>query len=295
MKLTNRNNLPQPLVDAVTHDGYSRGESDISVTELIGPPRIRQLKLRYDSVLEEDVSDRIWALLGQMGHAILQKKAESGEVALVEHRFHIKRGGYRISGQVDYLPASQEIDDWKFCSYHVAKSGAKPEWIQQQNIYRLMASVNGVPVEKLKIVAIFRDWSKMAASRQRDYPAEQVRVFDLPVWSDEETEAFIAERLRVHKAAETELPLCTAEERWERGPKFALMKKGAKRAVSLHETESEAEAEKFNLEIQPPAKGKKPAEYFIESRECQWIRCEHYCPVAPYCTQFREYMEAKVA
>jgi hypothetical protein len=292
--LTNRNKLPQPLVDAVANDSYSRGDSDISVTELIGPPRIRQLKQKWDHVLEEDVSDRIWALLGQMGHAILQKKAENGEVALIEHRFHIKRGGYRLSGQVDYLPASKEIDDWKFCSYHVAKSGPKPEWIQQQNIYRLMAAVNDVEVEKLRIVAIFRDWSKMAASRQNDYPQEQVRVFDLPVWSDEETEAFIAERLRVHKAAETTLPECTAEERWERGAKFALMKKGAKRAVSLHETEAEAEAAKFNAEIQP-AKTKKPAEYFIEPRPTQWIRCEHYCAVAPYCTQFRAYMEGKVA
>jgi hypothetical protein len=235
---------------------------------------------------------RCWV---RWGTRFLQKKAENNTAALVEHRFFIKRGGYTIGGQIDYLPDLKEITDWKFCSYHVAKSGAKPEWIQQQNLYRLMANANGVPVERLQVVAIFRDWSKMAAARQKDYPAEQVRVFDLPVWSDEETEAFIAERLRVHKAAETELPECTGEERWERGAKFALMKKGRNARSACTRQRAKRKRPSSTLEIQPVPKGKKAPQYFIEPRPTQWIRCEHYCAVAPYCTQFREHLQEQAA
>jgi Ni/Co efflux regulator RcnB len=287
MILTNRNGLPQPIVDAVTFDTYSRGHSHISCTELIGPPRIRELKRKHQDVLTEDVSDRLWALLGQIGHGILQRHAESqnGSSAYVEKRFFIDRLRWRISGQVDYLPDSKEINDYKFCSYHVAKKGAKPEWIEQQNVYRLMAMTNGVPVEALKVVAIYRDWSKMMATRQANYPQEQVHVFNLPIWSEEETEDFIENRLRLHQAAEKELPECTADERWEAPPEFALMKKGRKRAIKLYETEEEASTA---LKESEEAK-----DLFVEPRPSEWKRCEYFCIVAPYCTQAREYLASK--
>src|SRR3990167_5596923 len=39
MKLTNKQGLPQPLVEAVRNDSYGRGDADISVTQLLAPPR----------------------------------------------------------------------------------------------------------------------------------------------------------------------------------------------------------------------------------------------------------------
>lgn len=330
MTLTNEHGLPEPLVAAIRNDEYSRGDSDISVTELIGPPRIRQLRLKHETHMSEDASERLWSLIGKIGHKILQHGAgdgahrgeleyvrtvlsralvllddakesqlfdlidaayksvdvllpEQSAGALVEHRFFMEREGMRISGQVDYLPATREIDDYKFTSYHTAKNGPKPEWIEQLNTYRLLAHVNGVTVNKLRIIAIYRDWSKMAAQRsQHDYPQAQVHVFNLPVWSIEDAEQFVVGRVMLHKAAAAILPECNADERWEKPARFALMQKGRKRAIKLYDTEAEATAAITN-----------PKHQHVEDRPGEWVRCENYCPVAPYCSQFRDYMADK--
>jgi hypothetical protein len=180
MKLTNEQNLPAPLVRAVTNDGYSKGKSDYSITGLLAPPRINVLKKKHDQEIVEDVSERLWMLMGTIGHAILQKGAE-GEI--VERRFFAKIGGVTISGQTDYGEKSGELFDFKFCSVWVAKDGAKPEWVQQLNCYRWLAHQNGIDLKELTIVAIYRDWSKNEAKRNRDYPQQQCQTFKLPVWS----------------------------------------------------------------------------------------------------------------
>lgn len=69
--LTNRLGLPQAIVDAVKNDPYTKGESDISVTQLIQPPY--QRKLRLETEVVEDVLDRIWSLVGQVGHGIVER------------------------------------------------------------------------------------------------------------------------------------------------------------------------------------------------------------------------------
>jgi hypothetical protein len=69
--LTNRLGLPQAVVDAVANDPYTRGDSDISVTQLIQPPY--QRKLRQEVEIVEDASDKIWSMVGQIGHGILER------------------------------------------------------------------------------------------------------------------------------------------------------------------------------------------------------------------------------
>ena len=73
MKWTNKLNLPEAIVNAVTNDDYNKGFSDISITGLTSPPRIRVLKKKYDAELEEDISDRMFVLLGQIMHGILNE------------------------------------------------------------------------------------------------------------------------------------------------------------------------------------------------------------------------------
>lgn len=72
MKLTNNYNLPTPLVDAVKADSYEVS-GDISTTTLLSSPRIRMLKKQFGRGLEEDVSDYLWALMGQVAHGILER------------------------------------------------------------------------------------------------------------------------------------------------------------------------------------------------------------------------------
>lgn len=76
--LTNKLNLPSPVLKAIqaSRKKYSKGNADFSVTELAQPPRIRTLKLRHDDEMEEDIGDMIYALQGQIGHALLENAAE---------------------------------------------------------------------------------------------------------------------------------------------------------------------------------------------------------------------------
>ena len=47
MKLTNNHNLPEAIVAAIMNDSYTKGDADISVTELLTPPQLRHLKLKH--------------------------------------------------------------------------------------------------------------------------------------------------------------------------------------------------------------------------------------------------------
>ena len=92
---TNHHNLPAALVAAVTNDAY-RGGGDISVTKLIDAPQRRVLGLRHAADIRVDVSERIWALLGQAVHHILER---AGTDTLVEQRLFADIGGWKLSGQ----------------------------------------------------------------------------------------------------------------------------------------------------------------------------------------------------
>ena len=46
MKVTNRLGLPQPIVEVLSRDNYSKGDADFSVTELIDSQRQKALTNR---------------------------------------------------------------------------------------------------------------------------------------------------------------------------------------------------------------------------------------------------------
>ena len=48
MKITNNANIPQPIVDAIKNDSYSKGKADISVTQLIAPAQIVALERKHE-------------------------------------------------------------------------------------------------------------------------------------------------------------------------------------------------------------------------------------------------------
>lgn len=290
MKLTNRLNLPLPLVQAIANDTYSGDRvSDYSTTGLLKPPRIVALQRQHKDLLVEDASERIWALFGQVVHSIIERAATS---ELVEKRLFMTVSEKSVSGQIDLLKGDT-LWDWKTTSIYAGKDGPKDEWIQQGNINRLLCAENGIEVNRIQYVALYRDWSQMAAHRKgEDYPQSQVEVFDLPLWPLEKSRAFVEARIAAHEAAKIELPLCSDEERWTRPEKWALMKKGQKRAIKLYDTEHEAEAARLQLEVSIQdgniAAAKK---HFVEHRLGEQTRCLFYCPVSAYCVQFRELMQ----
>ncbi|MES2367168.1 MAG: hypothetical protein V4563_14925 [Pseudomonadota bacterium] len=273
MTITNHAGLPLPLVEAVRRDPYHSNGSDTTATTLLKPARAVALEKLHKAEITEDAADRLWALIGQIGHLILER---SGGM-LTELRLFAEVRGWKVSGQMDLL-SGNILTDYKLTSVWSCKDGLKPEWEQQLNALRLLASMNGHKIEKAQIVAIYRDWSKLEARRSADYPRHQVQVFDVPLWNLLDAMKWLDERVQVHQAAqsalEKNLPECTASERWEKPTKYALMKTGRERAVRLYDDRTQAVL---------AAEGNSALR--VEERPGSQTRCESYCNARPWCSQ----------
>ncbi len=270
MKYTNNHSLPEAIVRAVNADSYDRGRSDITVTELIGPPLQRILRREHDEDLVEDVADRMYSLLGQAGHVVLERAAHS---ELAETRLYADVSGWTVGGQLDNLHLSDGVlSDYKFTSVYSLLYGEKPEWTRQLNCLAQLVIENGGVVNKLQIVVLARDWSATRA-KERGYPKSPVQVVEIPLWLESERMLYLMDRVKLHQGAELAFANgdtvleCNKEERWERDPKFALMKKGNKRAVKLYEEEADAQV----------ALVTSGTNHYIEVRPGERVRCERYC------------------
>ena len=276
MKLTNRNRLPDAIVAAIQNDSYTKGSADISVTELLLPPQLRALKLKHYDELEEDVSDRIWSLLGQSVHTIIERATEGLAGVVAEMTLNSEYLGWKIKGQTDNIVLTDgELLDFKVTSAWKVRGETPPlEWVQQTNIYRRLAKKEkGIEISSIRVIAILRDWSKNESLRNQDYPQAQVKSFDIPVWSDSEADAFIEERVRLHQASEP--APCSDYDIWAKPDKYAVMKRGNVRAIKLFEYADEAQdlaATASNL--------------YVEHRPGEATRCQSWCPVSRFCPQW---------
>lgn len=276
MKLTNVLGLPQPLYDRVARPSYAKKENSFSVTGLLRPPRLAVLERLHDGEMVEDASDRLWAMFGTIVHEILSK-AETTGVSEQRYAITVTVDGvdYRVSGQIDRYE-NGIIDDYKFVTVWKAME-LDPEYEKQVNMYSHLMRANGHEVKGLNMILMLRDWSKMKARRERDYPQKQVVRMKVPVWDDEKAKAFILERVRLHVAARTNLPECTDEERWAKDPVWAVMKKDRKRAVKLHSHPQLAQAHAEDL-----GKG-----HSVVYRPGDSVRCKDYCNASLFCIQWK--------
>jgi hypothetical protein len=275
MKLTNRMRLPEPIVRAVSNDGYTKGGAHISCTEMLMPAWMRQLRLKHADEIEEDVSERIWSLLGTAVHHIIDLASDQDDV-LSETTLYMEVEGWKIKGQADHVTLSKaELCDFKVTTVWKVLGGRVPtEWVQQTNVYRRMLQVEkGIQVGSIAIIAILRDWSKREAARREDYPQAQVVRLEVPLWDGEEADRFIAERIRHHQQTEPEP--CTDEEIWAKPTRYAVMKKGRQSAIRIFDLRFEAEALARNT----------PGGY-VEERPGEATRCQDYCSVARFCSKW---------
>ncbi len=272
MKLTNTYNLPEAILQAVMNDPY-KGGGDISVTKLIDAPQRRQLLKQYKSSIVEDVSDRVWALLGQAVHTILERANKSD---IVEERLYAEVNGWQLSGQFDRIDLhGTTLDDYKVTGVYKVMAGDVKDWTWQLNILRWLARKNGYQVDGLRIVAILRDWKKSEMKRKENYPIAPIVTIDIEVLDDDVIEQYIQERVGLHQKADAgEVVLCSDEERWYEGTTWAVMKKGGKRAIRVYENKDDIKS--------PLADG-----LFIEERKGGYKRCAEYCEVAPFCEQYQ--------
>ncbi len=284
MRITNVHHLPLAIVEAVKNDPYPHGQTgDISATSLIAPPQLVALRRQHEADLEEDAADRIWSLLGQSIHTILERAEPS---ALTEQRLFAHCAGWRISGQADRIvpldPAYEtiHIEDYKTTSVWSVIDGVKPEWADQLHVLQWLAAENNYDVRGLSIVALLRDWSRNKAKDGGNYPQAPVVTLSVRPRPLGALHDWITSRVERHQMARACLTggippqPCTPEERWERPAVFAVKTPGRKTAVKLYEDRDLAQAHADDL------KGG-----YVEHRPGEPIRCLHYCPVAAFCPQ----------
>jgi len=270
-KLTNKHGLPEAIVAAVQNDPYTGG-GDISTTKLIDSPRVRVLSGKHHAEITVDVSERVWALLGQAVHTILERAGLRHEGVITEERMYADVDGWQVSGQVDTLHlASQKLSDYKVST--IWKKNGSDSWTRQLNVLRWLAHKNGHTINTLEVIGIFRDWRKSEALRDPSYPQSAIQTIHVPVWTLEDAEDYVRERVAIHQAASNGIDIqCTDEERWMSPSKFALMKDGGKRAVRVADSAED---------LGEPLDG-----YTIIERKGEAKRCSMYCDVAPFCTQW---------
>ena len=284
MKITNRANLPDALVRAVANDPYTGG-GDVSVTTLIGPPQIHYLRRKYEDSLEEDAIDRIWSLLGQAVHTILERAEQLG---LTEQRLYMPVNDWSLSGQFDRLVFTPTgiLQDYKVTSTWTSLA-PKPEWEAQLNVLAHLCRHHHFNVQKLEIVAIYRDWSKAQAMRSPDYPQAMVDVVSITLWTPEIAQRYIEQRVAIHQHAilNEDVPPCSDEERWYRGEEWAVTKAGRKSALRCLGTYDEAKAWALvNGHLKPD--GTAVTGISLVHRPGKNVRCESYCSVSRFCPQY---------
>jgi hypothetical protein len=272
-KVTNLHGLPQSIVAAVLNDPYTGG-GDISATKLIDAPRVRVLSMLHRDQLSVDVSERVWALLGQAVHTILERAGLREQGMIVEERLFADVNGWSVSGQFDVMDVDAgKIQDFKVTT--VFKQHGSDSWTRQLNVLRWLAHQNGREIHTLEIVAIFRDWRKTEAQRNPEYPQAAIQVIPVPVWPLDEAEAYVRERVGMHQEASEGVEYeCSDEERWYSGTSYALTKLGAKRATKVS-----------NAPFLPE---QIPDGYHVVERPGEYKRCLHYCDVSAFCAQWHE-------
>ena len=290
MKLTNKFNLPETFVNVIRRPQYSKGNSEISVTEILSPPQLVLLRRQHQEDIEQDAADMVWSLFGSAVHNILQHGKDDHHI--VEERLFTTFEGWSISGAIDLqtmVDGKVLIADYKVTSAWTVQQ-EKQEWIDQLNLYAwLVETVKGEKVAGLQIIGIVRDWSRREATLKETYPQSPIVTLEIPLWDYKDREEFVRRRLTLHNeanfaAVSGEMPQCTSEEMWEKPTTYAIMKAGGVRAKKVCNTLSEAET----LVVT------KYPDHHIETREGGRTRCESFCQAAPFCNQYQKYLKEKV-
>lgn len=273
--LSNRFNLPQPLVSALEKDDYDIGDADISVTSLWKPPQMVSLLRKHGGEIQRDASDYLMNLLGSAFHRLME---EADTEATVEHRLFANVHGVTISGKFDRLLVDRQIlQDYKVTSYtRFRRQVTEPEWEQQLNTYAWLLRLHGMEIKALQVIVMLRDWMKSKTRYDITYPSLPLQVVDLPLWDPVEAEEKIATRVMYHLTGGD----CSERDRWYRPPSYAVMKDGRKSAIRLFDGEAEATAFISNQSD----RGK----LHVQKREGSNVRCEEYCEAAPWCPQWRQ-------
>lgn len=280
MKITNKLGLPDSLVQMASQD-FTVDPMTYRVTSLLKGIRETLLERRHEA--EVDVGDMVWMLFGTAVHGVLEGTQETS-TQIKETRLKELVAGRYVSGQFDlYDEADHSIADYKTCSVWKLIYQSFDDWRRQTFIYAYLMRRAGFRVDKCKVIAFIKDHSKREAKLKPSYPQYPVQMIEFTFTDKdyEETEAWLINRVETlmlfEDAPDDMLPLCTPEERYNDGDKYAVMKKNGKRAMRVLDTYEDA------VEWMKANNGD-----VIEIRKSEDKKCIDYCSVCKFCTYWQE-------
>lgn len=276
MKITNEQNLPYGLVKAVSPEKHN-APGCISATTLIQGIKQILLTERHWEELEDDVSNRIWAVFGTAVHSLLEAE---GEDDFTEIDMKYKIGSVTVTGRIDnYNLKEGVIADYKSTSVYKVKAEEFDDWYLQGMIYAWLLRKNNLPAYKCRFIAMLKDFSKTEAERNSGYPQKPVYIYEFDVTEDRitEIEKVIMKKILLYQqfknVSDDDIPECTSEERWAKKDIFAVKKDGRKTAIKLFDDKNQAEIYCNTL-----GKG-----HYVEFRQGESLRCKRYCLCSSFC------------
>ena len=269
-KYTNKNNISLALAVFLMHDSYDYDDraNVISATGLL--KSIRQIVLAHqnkDLAKTVDISDLVPSRMGTAIHngceeAWLDRKnvlealkvfgaADSvtdsirvnpetitpGEMPVyVEQRAEKEINNTIISGKYD-LVLDGVLNDYKSTSvWTYIYDSNSDNYIKQGSIYKWL-SPDKITSDIININYIFTDWSAARAKQDgKRYPQQRVITKEYPLWSTEETEQWIINKLESYQALidapQQDLPECDDTELWASETVYKYYKNPASTAKS---------------------------------------------------------------
>jgi len=297
MEFTNKLNYPQYIVDWLIHDDYDHNYNPltISATTMMKPTRAHLITVRHREELETDVSDRVAASVGSAIHDSIEK-VRTENVQKEQRALRTIMVGdieYEVTGKYDILEHNEDgtvtLRDVKTTSVWAFIYGGKDDdYRLQLSVYRWLLSLDYSVTDHGFIDFFFTDWQSSKAKQDNKYPQQRIAPgHRIELMSLEEIEEWILSRLELIEAnkdlSDDDLPGCTREELWMSDDKFAVMKRGGKRATKLCDTRQEAETYMRTKKIAG----------FIQDRPAKVRRC-NYCAALPFCNQGQSYKNQRL-
>lgn len=288
MKITNKLNLPEPFVSAVTRE-YQYKDKQYSATAINGGTCEAILKRRHNDEIEQDVSDMIWLIFGTAVHSVLENAQETVD-QLKENKIVVEIfDGYKLSGIFDlYDDSTGTVTDYKTASVWKVIHNDWNDYRQQTLIYVwMLRKIGFTNAHRGEIVAMLKDHSKTKAKTDSSYP--QNPAFKIG-WDFTDKDLKSVEEFIMAKFSEIEicesvsddqLPPCSPAERWREETVYAVMKEGRKSAVKKCDSREEAEERVANL----------GAKHYVQERPGRDKKCDEYCTVNKWCPYYKRKME----
>lgn len=280
MRITNKQNLPAPFV-RMAEEEYEYKPKRYSATTLIKPTREILLNRRHNKELEQDCADMIWLLYGKAVHAVLENYSD-GANEFAEEKLSVElENGYTVSGRIDLYDIDKaEVVDYKTASVWKAIYEDYEDWRKQGLMYAWLLHKNGLPCKSVVFYAVLKDWSKTKAKVDKGYPQLPVLRVSFDAADIAGVDLFIRNKIdeiiKYENAPDDELPLCSLEDRWNDGDKYAVMKNGRKTALRVLDSMEEAEKWKSN----------NGGDY-IETRKGVDKKCMDYCLCCTKCEYWK--------